>query len=693
MRRCGLVVCVIASVAPGLAQPWQTCYAVEGISYECGPGDSPKPFAQFVGGGVWKDVGSWGAHRIRIVHGASSSFVLVEGSRGIFAPLMQWRGSMPEVELHDVDGVKVLAMSRDFGGNVPMVSTWAWLWSDKGPVRLDVEGALAKAIDTVAPGHVGYQTGINWKTLRTGTGVWKGGYPGKIGVGLTVDVWFELNEDGLIPQKAEFRDLFTGAGLLNRWPKTTELQDAPLPPRSPCASPRGPEALADCVLRAAPPQEKYPAAEYPRHWQDALASVARSAGISSTAVDQAIRHWARQVKDPLQRGMAALYLQRPRMAIAPLRQAAEIGGGKAFYYLGRALYGERRFGEARIWFERAAALQPPDSALHWAWGSTLWEVMDFKGAELHLRRALAIRESESIPLLNYLSGTLYLHPDYAGIANLIQQALAIAEKQHGLDSPAYAEALHNSAVLHIVKLDPDTAEPMLRRALAVRQKRLGARHLETASTLEELGLLHYRRHNCKEAEPLFRQSLAIRQAMGAAHPSLAASYNAMGLCSEETGDQAAAEKWYRQALDLYTGLVGEDNAAAASYMCNLGYLTRSEPMLKRALEIEEALYGFDHTNLINVLNKLADVGGAMNGIPILQRAIAIREKASGPEHADLAWLLNNLAALFMNMRKDAEAEPVLERALGIYERSAGPAHADTKLVRERLSSVRKAVEK
>src|SRR5712691_8703064 len=78
--------------------------------------------------------------------------------------------------------MNVLVIAKDFGGNVPMVTTWAWTWGSSGPIRLDVRAALKQAIHIVAPDYDGYDTGIEWNTLHGLTWVWKGAYPGKIGV-------------------------------------------------------------------------------------------------------------------------------------------------------------------------------------------------------------------------------------------------------------------------------------------------------------------------------------------------------------------------------------------------------------------------------------------------------------------------------------------------------------------------------
>ena len=62
--------------------------------------------------------------------------------------------------------------------------------------------------------------------------------------------------------------------------------------------------------------------------------------------------------------------------------------------------------------------------------------------------------------------------------------------------------------------------------------------------------------------------------------------------------------------------------------------------------------------------------------PLKRRALAIDEKSLGPEHPDVATDLNNLALLLQATNRLTEAEPLYRRALAIDEKSLGPEHPD-----------------
>jgi len=66
--------------------------------------------------------------------------------------------------------------------------------------------------------------------------------------------------------------------------------------------------------------------------------------------------------------------------------------------------------------------------------------------------------------------------------------------------------------------------------------------------------------------------------------------------------------------------------------------------------------------------------------PLMRRALAIDEKAYGPDHPDVARDLNNLAQLLQDTNGLAEVEPLYRRALAILMAGLGPDHPSTRTV-------------
>ena len=109
-------------------------------------------------------------------------------------------------------------------------------------------------------------------------------------------------------------------------------------------------------------------------------------------------------------------------------------------------------------------------------------------------------------------------------------------------------------------------------------------------------------------------------------------------------------------------------------------LGEAEPLMRRALAIDEKSYGPEHPDVARDLNNLAQLLQDTNRLgeaePLMRRALAIDEKSYGPEHPAVARDLNNLAQLLQATNRLEEAEPLMRRALAIDEKSYGPEHPD-----------------
>ncbi len=96
----------------------------------------------------------------------------------------------------------------------------------------------------------------------------------------------------------------------------------------------------------------------------------------------------------------------------------------------------------------------------------------------------------------------------------------------------------------------------------------------------------------------------------------------------------------------------------------------AEPLLRRALAVDEASYGPDHPTVARDLNNLAQLLRDTNRLgeaePLMRRALAIDEASYGPDHPDVARNLNNLAQLLKATNRLGEAEPLSRRHLEIF---------------------------
>lgn len=116
----------------------------------------------------------------------------------------------------------------------------------------------------------------------------------------------------------------------------------------------------------------------------------------------------------------------------------------------------------------------------------------------------------------------------------------------------------------------------------------------------------------------------------------------------------------------------------ALYLKTRALFSEAEPLMLRALAIDEAAYGKEHPRVAIDLNNLAQLLQDTNRLPeaepLMRRALAIDEASFGNEHPKVSIRLNNLAQLLRATNRLPEAEPLMRRALAIDEAAYGNGH-------------------
>ncbi len=146
-----------------------------------------------------------------------------------------------------------------------------------------------------------------------------------------------------------------------------------------------------------------------------------------------------------------------------------------------------------------------------------------------------------------------------------------------------------------------------------------------------------------------------------------------------------AEPLMRRALRINENSLGYEHHIVAICLNNLAQLlsdtnrlAEAEPLMRRALEIDEKSFGPDHPEVAIRLNNLAYLLKETNRLAeaksLMQRALEIDEKSFGPDHPKIALRLNNLALLLRVTNRLTQAEPLMRRVLEIDEKSFGPDH-------------------
>jgi tetratricopeptide (TPR) repeat protein len=148
-----------------------------------------------------------------------------------------------------------------------------------------------------------------------------------------------------------------------------------------------------------------------------------------------------------------------------------------------------------------------------------------------------------------------------------------------------------------------------------------------------------------------------------------------------------AEPLIRRALAIDERSHGNEHAEVAIDLTDLAQLLQetnrlaeAEPLMRRALAIDEQSYGNEHAevaiDLTNLAQLLQETNRLAQAEPLMRRALAIGERSYGTEHPTVAIRLNNLAQLLHDTNRLAEAEPLMRRALSIDEQSYGGQHPE-----------------
>ena len=159
----------------------------------------------------------------------------------------------------------------------------------------------------------------------------------------------------------------------------------------------------------------------------------------------------------------------------------------------------------------------------------------------------------------------------------------------------------------------------------------------------------------------------------------------LGNLLQARAQYAEAEPLMRRALAIDEARYGSEHPEVATQLNNLAQLlyatnrlAEAESLIRRALVIFEANHGPDHPRVGEQLNIFAailkDTNRLLEAEPLIRRALAIYEASYGPEHSTVARILNNLVQMLQSANRFSEAEPLMRRALAIDEASYGPEH-------------------
>jgi serine/threonine protein kinase/tetratricopeptide (TPR) repeat protein len=274
---------------------------------------------------------------------------------------------------------------------------------------------------------------------------------------------------------------------------------------------------------------------------------------------------------------------------------------------------------------------------------------------------------------------------------MLEKALQLKRKIHGIDHLRVAETLHYLGIVYEEQGKYEEAASQFNKSLDIRSKQLKPDDPEIARSLNSLAIILYSQGKYAEAEPLFERSLAIKEK--AERPDeldVADTLINLGALKQAQGKNADSEAFFKRALAVSEGKLGAENPDLVATILNdlgscyesQGRRLEAEPLYSRSLAIWEKLLGPDHPDVAIALHNLANlyrnVGKHTQAEPLYLRSLAIWEKTLGPDHPHVGTSLRERANLYRDQGRYAEAEPLYVRSLQIFEKSPDENHRHVK---------------
>ena len=350
----------------------------------------------------------------------------------------------------------------------------------------------------------------------------------------------------------------------------------------------------------------------------------------------------------------------------------------------RRLVAERNRAEAVSTF-MAGVFSTPDPTRSRGETVTARELLD-RGA-LRIGRSLAGHPEARADLLTTMGRSYKNLGLYAEARPLLERSLAERRRLGQGDSETAAQDLHELAEVASLDGRLREAEALERQALALRRRVHGEGNRTVIESQTRLARILEQRGEWEKAGQEYEQALALARRQGG-KPALAAVLDRYAILKSESGDPAAAEAMFREALALERAAWGDLHPETALTRNNLalllldgGRLAEAEALFDAAERSQRRLFGGPHPHLATTLNNRgllrAAQGRYAEAERLYRQSIGMaRASYHSGEHPRIAGTLQNLGDLAAARGRPAEAEELYREALAMRRRTLPPGHPE-----------------
>jgi len=288
-----------------------------------------------------------------------------------------------------------------------------------------------------------------------------------------------------------------------------------------------------------------------------------------------------------------------------------------------------------------------------------------------VKSGFAPLEAEALEALGGLEAILH---EVAPAEQHFHEALAAAALAH--DDTTISTVWRGLIASANERARYDEASERFDFALAA-MARAGNPPLALSKLLLAGGEMKVKKGKYAEAIELNDRALALQRQGKASALDRASALDARGTALRSADRMPEALAAFQEALALWESALGPDHPSVAGVLQNLGnaerilgHLDRGERDLRRALELNEKIYGTDHVNVARVANLLCELLAQAekvdDAVPLCERALAIKLKASGPDSREIVGPMVNLANIANNRGDYATERTYRERVFAIH---------------------------
>ena len=193
---------------------------------------------------------------------------------------------------------------------------------------------------------------------------------------------------------------------------------------------------------------------------------------------------------------------------------------------------------------------------------SLWRELESQVVELEPERAAAV--------MSYVSDIQLTRSRYAEAEEIMVDAMAIMEREHGQVNAAYGDVMNRLAWILIEQNKLEHALEVATESVSIHETLYPDGHLDLATSYGAFGDVLSRLGRYDEADEALNHDLVMRErVLGAEHESVARSWRMLGKNEERRGNLARAEEYHRKGANIFVSMFGPDYVITRQYLLSV----------------------------------------------------------------------------------------------------------------------------